>query len=57
MIKMLIGMLKTKRALKKYAEEDLASYPEGYKKISTALNHMGNMGKQLELGMLLFLLQ
>lgn len=57
MIKILIGMLKTKRALKKLAEEDLASYPDGYEKLSEALSHMGEMGKQMELGMLLFLLQ
>ena len=55
MIKLLIGMLKMKSALKKLEKEDLTTYPEGYTKFGDALGHMGAMGDQLKSGLLMFL--
>lgn len=57
MIKLLIGMLKMKGAFKKLSNENLATYPYGYQKFADALSGMGEMGKQIEIGMLLFLMQ
>ena len=56
MFKLLIGMMKMKRAFKKAADEDLVSWPEGHEKLRDILGNMGPLGKNMEMGILVYLM-
>ena len=47
MLKMLIGMLKMKKALKTLEKGNPMTYPEGFEQFQAALGNMGPMGQQL----------